>query len=56
MKEERPLDYCKQISPTSQFVLYTYVCYKSENPYSAFTREPSTQTLSKRISIHSPKI
>lgn len=25
MKEERPLDYCKQISPTSQFVLYTSV-------------------------------
>lgn len=55
MKEERPLDYCKQISPTSQFVLYTYIRCESENPYNAFTREP-TQTLSKRISIHSPKI
>ena len=37
-------------------VCFVHICCESENPYNAFTKEPSTQTLSKRISIHSPKI
>lgn len=58
MEEERHLENSKQISPTSQFVLYTYLSYKSENPCLAFTREPFTQTASvplKAFPFVSPK-